>query len=63
LANLQAADGQATAAPPALNEDRSAEDDEKREPPVALTARATPLIEMLQRAAAANREVMWEQTS
>ena len=36
------------------------EEQEDREPPIALRARAQPLIEILERAAAANAPVMWE---
>ena len=55
-----------TAAPPAVNEDWSAkdigaqDDDEGKEPPVEISARAVPLIALLKRAAGANAEVMWE---
>jgi hypothetical protein len=56
---------QQAAAPPAVNEDRSAADaeadeDEEHEPPIDLATRAVPLISLLKRAAAANAEVMWE---
>ncbi|MBB6093606.1 hypothetical protein HNQ60_002487 [Povalibacter uvarum] len=51
--------GDHTAAPPALNEDMEAEDEED-EPPLELAVRAAPLIELLQRAAAAKAEVTWE---
>ncbi len=54
------AEPQTTAALPADNEDDRAEDDEDREPPIALEVRAIPLIGLLKRAAAANAEVMWE---
>jgi hypothetical protein len=53
-----------TPARPADNEDWAADEDKKleeREPPVALTARAVPLISLLKRAAAANAEVVWEE--
>ena len=46
-------------APPASNED-SGEDDEDKEPGVALAIRAIPLLSLLKRAAAAKAEVMWE---
>ena len=52
-----------TPAPPALNEDRAADEDEDEEPPVALAVRARPLLELLQRAAAANAAVLWEKTT
>jgi hypothetical protein len=52
------------AAPAAMNEDWGSDDqkdDQKdREPPVALTTRAVPLISLLKRAAAAHAEVSWE---
>lgn len=52
-----------TAAPPAMNEDWSAEDAQEKpqEPPVQLATRALPLINLLKRAAAAGAEVIWEQ--
>ncbi|HEY6641867.1 DUF1840 domain-containing protein [Povalibacter sp.] len=49
-----------TAAPPAMNEDLEADEEQDKDPPVELTARAAPLIDLLQRAAAANAEVVWE---
>jgi len=51
-----------TAATPAMNQDRSAEDEEgkTREPPVQLAVRAVPLVNLLKRAAAAQAEVAWE---
>lgn len=50
-----------TPAPPALNEDAEAdEDDEVHEPPVELVVRAAPLLDLLRRAAAAKAEVSWE---
>lgn len=51
-----------TAAPPAMNEDWSADDEDEKnqEPPVELAVRAVPLISMLKRAAAAKAEVLWE---
>jgi hypothetical protein len=53
-----------TPAPPALNEDRSVDDaDEDQQPAVALAIRASPLLDLLQRAAAANAEVLWEKTA
>lgn len=56
-----------TAAPPAVNEDWSAEDadldEEEKEPPVDLPTRAVPLISLLKRAAAANAEIVWEGVS
>ena len=50
-----------TPAPPALNED-SADDDAQadQQQAVTLTTRAKPLLELLQRAAAGNAEVLWE---
>ena len=36
------------------------DDDRDSEPPIALATRAVPLIDMLQRAAAADAPVMWE---
>lgn len=53
------AQGDHTAAPPALNEDMEA-DDEEDEPPLEIAVRAAPLIDLLQRAAAAKAEVTWE---
>jgi Domain of unknown function (DUF1840) len=56
-----------TPAPPAMNEDTAAsedeedEDDASKEQPIALATRAVPLISMMKRAAAAHRELMWEQ--
>ena len=55
-----------TAARPADNEDTAADEDqelEERNPPIALTARAVPLLSLLKRAAAANAEVVWEKKS
>jgi len=53
-----------TAAPPAMNEDWSAKDEEEeekpQEPPVQLAVRALPLVNLLKRAAAAGAEVIWE---
>jgi hypothetical protein len=54
-----------TAAPPAVNEDWSADDadrdeEEQKEPPVSIGTRAVPLVSLLKRAAAANAEVIWE---
>lgn len=51
--------GDQTAAPPAMNEDMEA-DDEDNEPPLEIAVRAAPLIDLLQRAAAAKAEVTWE---
>jgi len=53
-------------APPALNEDTAvseddADDDEPKEPPIALATRAVPLIALMKRAVAANKELMWEE--
>ena len=53
----------ATPARPADNEDWAADEDDDeqdREPPVALATRAIPLISLMKRAAAAHAEVMWE---
>jgi len=64
-AGLARLETQPTAAPPAVNEDWSEQDqgEEERdqEPPVQLATRALPLIDLLQRAAAARAEVIWEQ--
>jgi hypothetical protein len=59
---LQAqAERSATPAPPALNEDRAAaEDEEQRTATVSLATRAAPLVDLLQRAAAAKAELVWE---
>jgi hypothetical protein len=58
---LRAAVGTSATAPP--DDARSAGargDDRDAEPPVALATRAAPLIELLDRAAAAGVAVMWE---
>jgi hypothetical protein len=52
-----------TPARPADNEDWAADEDkelEDRQPPIALTTRAVPLLSVLKRAAAANAELVWE---
>ena len=52
-----------TPARPADNEDWAADEDkelEDRQPPIALTTRAVPLLSVLMRAAAANAELVWE---
>jgi hypothetical protein len=51
-----------TPARAADNEDWAAEEDKDsdREPPVAIAARAVPLISLLKRAAAADAPVTWE---
>jgi hypothetical protein len=54
-----------TPAPPALNEDRAAEeheDERQRDPPVSLLVRAAPLVSLLQRAVTAKAEVVWDKT-
>lgn len=57
---LQAqAEHSATPAPPALNEDR-AEDEEQRTASVSLATRAAPLVNLLQQAAAAKAALIWE---
>lgn len=52
-----------TAAPAAVNEDAAVDDEDEKDktPPVSLATRAVPLISLLNRAAAAKAEVMWEQ--
>ena len=55
----------ATSAPPANNEDFSAEDDDgepddKAQQPVLLVTRAIPLLSLMKRAAAAHAAVTWE---
>lgn len=65
LQQLQAGLAQLKAQPdaaPAAGEEASAEDEDERdkEPPVQLATRALPLIDLLQRAAAARAEVLWE---
>lgn len=53
-----------TPARPADNEDAAADEDkelEERTPPIALTARAVPLLSIMKRAAAADAELVWEQ--
>jgi hypothetical protein len=59
---LQAhAERTATPAPPTLNEDRSEQDgDERRAATVSLATRAAPLLNLLQRAAAAKAALIWE---
>ena len=52
-----------TPAPPALNEDSAAADEDEERQPVALAIRAAPLLELMQRAAAAGTEVLWEKTA
>ena len=47
-------------APPATNEDTSDDDEQDKDPAVALAIRAIPLLSLLKRAAAAKAEVMWE---
>jgi hypothetical protein len=52
-----------TSAPPADNEDVSAEDDgteEAPQPPIALATRAVPLLSLMKRAAAARVPLVWE---
>jgi len=49
-------------APPAGDEDE-ARDKEDDEPPVSISHRALPLIELLKAAAAADKHVMWEEAS
>jgi hypothetical protein len=62
LADLQkrASADHHTAAPPAMNEDMEAEDDDDHEPSIEIAVRAAPLIDLLRRASAAKAEVMWE---
>jgi Domain of unknown function (DUF1840) len=57
-----------TPARPADNEDWGAEEDEEdkdldREPPVAIAARAVPLLSLLKRAAAADAAMTWEESN
>jgi hypothetical protein len=56
------AQAHATSAPPANNEDVSADEDDedKTMTPVSLVTRAIPLLSMMKRAAAARVSVMWE---
>jgi hypothetical protein len=55
------AQAHSTAAPPADNEDTAADDDDRNaEPTVALATRAIPLLSLMKRAAAADKEVVWE---
>lgn len=49
-----------TPAPPAVNEDMEAEEEEDQEPPVAIAVRAAPLLDLLRQASAAKAEVSWE---
>jgi hypothetical protein len=54
-----------TPARPADNEDWGAEEDKDldREPPVAIAARAVPLLSLLKRAAAADAAMTWEESN
>jgi hypothetical protein len=66
IERLKAATHAGTPARPADNEDRATDEgdqDEDREPPVAITTRAVPLLSLLKRAAAANAELVWEEAS
>jgi Domain of unknown function (DUF1840) len=51
-----------TPARPADNEDWASDEDKEveRNPPVAITSRAVPLLSLMKRAAAANAAVTWE---
>jgi hypothetical protein len=52
-----------TPAPPADNEDWAADEEKEakdREPPIALTTRAVPLLSLMKRAAAAHANLVWE---
>jgi hypothetical protein len=53
----------ATPAPPALNEDRAEDEEPGQAPAVSLAVRAAPLVDLLQRAVAANAELLWEKTA
>ncbi|MCB1647994.1 MAG: DUF1840 domain-containing protein [Pseudomonadales bacterium] len=57
LQRLEAALGRHTQAPTSTDE---GDDEEEREPAIALSVRATPLLEMLRRALAADGYVMWQ---
>jgi hypothetical protein len=60
---LQAhAERAATPAPPALNEDRSEDDEPNAAPSVSLTTRAAPLVDLLQRAVAGKAELTWDKS-
>jgi hypothetical protein len=64
-AGLQAhAERTTTPAPPALNEDRAEDEDDepRRAASVSLAARAAPLVDLLQRAAASKTALIWEKT-
>ena len=68
LRSLQAglqteAERTSTPAPPALNEDRSDDEQTPRAANVSLATRAAPLVNLLQRAAAAKAALTWEKTS
>jgi hypothetical protein len=64
IERLKAATHSGTPARPADNEDQATDEDEDdREPPVAITARAVPLLSLMKRAAAANAELVWEEAS
>ena len=52
-----------TPARAALNEDSAVdEEDEKKQPPVALAVRAAPLLDLLQRATTVRADVVWEKS-
>ncbi|MBK8185151.1 MAG: DUF1840 domain-containing protein [Candidatus Competibacteraceae bacterium] len=46
---------------PAPSKKEEAEEEKEKEPPVDLSLRAVPLIELLEAAAAAKADVMWDQ--
>jgi hypothetical protein len=58
LVKLRAGLTQAHAAPPELAPHQDPRED--KDAPVGLATRALPLIELMERAAAADAEVMWE---
>jgi hypothetical protein len=59
--SMRAASNAETAARPAVNEDAANDEDEDdKRKPVSLATRAIPLLSVLKRAAAANKEVSWE---
>ena len=49
-----------TAAPPAMNEDMEADEEDEKEAPVEIAVRAAPLLDLLRRATADKAEVTWE---
>lgn len=64
IERLKAAQHAPTPSPAADNEDAASNDnDDDRGPPVAITTRAVPLINLMKRAVAAKAELTWEPLS